>query len=62
MHLIIYGVSFRSGSSTLLRMIYFCFWRVSGTVILVTGVRYTRGIVTVSALIVNVDSSGLLLR
>jgi hypothetical protein len=59
-HLIIYGVSFRSGTITLLLMIYFCFWRVAGSVILITGVKYTRGIVTVSVLIAKVDSGFLL--
>jgi hypothetical protein len=59
-HLIIYGLSFRSGTNTLLLMIYFCFWRVAGTVILMTGVKDTRGMVTVSVLIVKVDSGFLL--
>jgi hypothetical protein len=59
-HLIIYGVSFRSGTSTLVLMIYFRFWHVTGNVILMTGVKNTRGIVTVSVLTVKVDSGVLI--
>jgi len=39
-HTIINGGSFRSETSTLLLMIQFCFWRVAGTVTLMTGVKY----------------------
>jgi len=60
-HLIIYDVSFRRGRSTLLLMVYFCFWHVAGTIIVMTGGKYASGMVTVSVLIVKVDSGSLLL-
>ena len=59
-HLLVYGVRFRSVTSTVLLMIYFCFCCVAGTVTLMTGVKYTRGTVTVLVLIVEVHSGFLL--